>query len=67
VVVEVVFGWPGMGRVTVEAIGTRDYPVIMITTLVAALAVVLGSLLADILYMRADPRVKLGSGGGGDV
>ena len=36
VVVEVVFGWPGMGRVTVEAIWARDYPVIMATTLVSA-------------------------------
>ncbi len=61
VVVEVVFGWPGMGRVTVEAIGTRDYPVIMMTTLVASLAVVLGSLLADILYTVVDPRVRLES------
>ncbi len=61
VVIEVIFGWPGMGRVTVEAIGTRDYPVIMITTLVASLAVVLGSLLADILYTLIDPRVRLGS------
>jgi len=61
VVIEVIFGWPGMGRVTVEAIGARDYPVIMITTLVASLAVVLGSLLADILYTMIDPRVRLGS------
>ena len=60
VVIEVIFGWPGMGRVTVEAIGNRDYPVIMITTLVASLAVVLGSLLADILYTIVDPRVRLG-------
>jgi peptide/nickel transport system permease protein len=67
VVVEVIFGWPGMGRVTVEAISDRDYPVIMITTLVAALAVVLGSLLADIFYMRVDPRVRLGKGGAGDA
>lgn len=57
VVTEVVFAWPGMGRVTVDAIWTRDYPVIMATTLVAALTVVAGSLLADILYTRADPRV----------
>ncbi len=58
VVVEVVFGWPGMGSVTIDAIGERDYPVIMITTLVAGLAVVAGSLLADILYQRVDPRVR---------
>ena len=60
-VVEVVFGWPGMGRVTIEAIWARDYPVIMGTTLVSALTVVAGSLLADILYRWADPRVRLSS------
>lgn len=63
VVTEVVFGWPGMGRVTVDAIWTRDYPVIMATTLVAALTVVAGSLLADILYTRADPRVAMSDPG----
>lgn len=67
VVVEVVFGWPGMGQVTVNAIGERDYPLIMITTLVAALAVVLGSLLADIFYMKVDPRVSLSGKGGQDA
>lgn len=58
-VVEVVFGWPGMGRVTIEAIWARDYAVIMATTLLAALAVVTGSTLADLLYRWADPRVRL--------
>lgn len=58
-VVEVVFGWPGMGTLTVDAIGQRDYPVIMMTTLVAGLAVVAGSLLADLLYTWVDPRVRL--------
>ncbi len=62
VVVEVVFAWPGMGRITVEAIGARDYPVIMATTVMASLAVVLGSLLADILYRLADPRIRLDRG-----
>jgi len=61
VVVEVVFGWPGMGRVAIEAIWSRDYPVIMGTTLVSALTVVAGSLLADILYRWADPRVRYSS------
>ncbi len=60
-VVEVVFGWPGMGTLTVDALGQRDYPVIMMTTLVAGLAVVGGSLLADLLYMVVDPRVRLRS------
>ena len=58
VVVEVVFGWPGMGRVAIEAIWARDYPVIMATVLVSAVTVVAGSLLADILYQWADPRVR---------
>jgi peptide/nickel transport system permease protein len=62
VVVEVVFGWPGLGRVAIEAIWARDYPVIMGTTLVSALTVVAGSLLADVLYHWADPRVRLSSG-----
>ena len=58
-VVEVVFGWPGLGRVTIEAIWARDYPVIMATTVLAGVAVVLGSTLADLLYRWADPRLRL--------
>lgn len=64
VVVEVVFGWPGMGRVTVEALWARDYPVIVATTLLSAVTVVAGSLVADVLYRRVDPRVRPGTGGG---
>lgn len=59
VVVEVVFGWPGLGRVAVEAIGARDYPVIMAVTVLSAVLVTVGSLLADVGYRRADPRVRL--------
>jgi len=58
VAVETVFAWPGMGRLTVEALWARDYPVIMATVVIAAAAVVTGSLLADVLYHRADPRVR---------
>ena len=58
VAVETVFAWPGLGRVTVEALWARDYPLIMATTVVAASAVVAGSLLADLLYHRADPRLR---------
>ena len=60
VVTEVIFSWPGMGRVAIDAIWARDYPVIMGTTLLAAVMVVLGNLLADLLYGLADPRVRLG-------
>ena len=61
VATEVVFAWPGMGRVAVEAILTRDYPLIVATTAMAAILVVLGNLLADIGYAFVDPRLRSGS------
>lgn len=59
VIVETIFAWPGMGRLTVEAIYGRDYPVIMATTMIGGAMVVMGNLLADVLYGLADPRVRL--------
>ena len=58
VFVEVIFSWPGMGRVIVDAIYQRDYPLVMATSFIFALVVVLGSLIADILYAVADPRIR---------
>lgn len=58
VVIEVVFTWPGMGRLLVDSVFARDYPVAMAVNLVAAVLVLLGSLLADVLYAVADPRVR---------
>ena len=58
-VVETIFGWPGMGNMAVAAVGYRDYPVIMATSMMAALLVVTGNLLADVLYAVVDPRVSL--------
>jgi len=58
VFVEVIFAWPGMGRVMVDAVGGRDYPVIMAITAIFAALVVLGNLLADLLYSVADPRTS---------
>ncbi|MDH5550132.1 MAG: ABC transporter permease, partial [Gemmatimonadota bacterium] len=60
VFVEVVFAWPGMGRVMVAAVGARDYPVVMAVTALFAVLVVLGNLLADLLYAVADPRLRRG-------
>ena len=57
VFVEVIFAWPGMGRVMVDAVGGRDYPIVMATTAIFAVLVVIGNLLADLLYAVADPRV----------
>ena len=58
VLVETVFSWPGMGRVIVTAILQRDYPVVMANTFLFGVMVVLGNLLADVLYCLVDPRVR---------
>jgi peptide/nickel transport system permease protein len=59
VFIEAIFAWPGVGRVLVEAVGARDYPVIMAATAVSAVLVVLGSLLAEALAAWADPRLRV--------
>jgi peptide/nickel transport system permease protein len=59
VIIEQIFQWPGMGRLAIEAILSRDYPVLMGLTLGSAVAVLVGNLLADILYAMADPRIRL--------
>lgn len=58
-IVEVIFAWPGMGRVAYEAIFSRDYPLIMMVNLVAAVMVIAGNLLADLLYPLLDPRMRV--------
>lgn len=59
VVVEGVFGWPGIGQLAWQAIQRVDLPIIMGVTLVSAVAIVLGNLLADLLAPFVDPRIKL--------
>ncbi len=59
VLVETVFAWPGMGRLAVTAILQRDYPVVTGAALVASGMVVLGNLIADVLYGVADPRIRV--------
>ena len=55
---ELVFSWPGMGRLAVTAINTRDYPVMMGLFVISSFLGVLGVLMVDILYSFVDPRVK---------
>ena len=55
---EQVFSWPGTGQLAVTAVTTFDYPLIMGITMMTALMIVLGNLLADILYVVADPRIR---------
>ncbi|RVQ74830.1 ABC transporter permease [Sinorhizobium medicae] len=59
VVVESVFGWPGIGQLAWQAIQRVDIPIIMGVTLVSAFAIVLGNLLADLITPLIDPRIKL--------
>ncbi|MBX6332684.1 MAG: ABC transporter permease [Gemmatimonadaceae bacterium] len=58
VFVEKIFSWPGMGMVTVDAIGTRDYPLLTAAVIVASALVVIGNLIADALGALADPRLR---------
>ncbi|MBB5703259.1 peptide/nickel transport system permease protein [Ochrobactrum daejeonense] len=59
VVVESVFGWPGIGQLAWQAIQRVDIPIIMGVTIVSAFAIVLGNLLADLVTPFIDPRIKL--------
>lgn len=62
-VTEVVFSWPGMGRLMIDSIFSRDYTVIMAITMLSALFLILGNLVADILYLLIDPKIKSSKGG----
>jgi len=59
VFVETVFAWPGMGLLAADAIAARDYPLITATVAVGGVMVAAGSLIADLLYAVADPRVRV--------
>ncbi len=59
VVVESVYGWPGIGQLAWQAIQRIDIPIIMGVTLVAAVAIVIGNLLADLISPLIDPRIRL--------
>ena len=61
VITETIFAWPGMGRLLVDSVFARDYPVSMAINTITAVLVVLGSLLADLLYGFVDPRVRFDS------
>jgi peptide/nickel transport system permease protein len=58
VFIETVFAWPGMGKLVVDAITQRDYPVVMAGAFIFAVMVVIGNLVADLLYSLVDPRIR---------
>ncbi len=59
IVVEVVFAWPGLGRLTFNAVAARDYPVIQGAVLLIAALLLLINLIVDVLYAVVDPRIRL--------
>jgi peptide/nickel transport system permease protein len=59
VVIEDIFSWPGMGRLFVDSLNARDYPVQMGLLIISAALIILGNLIADLAYGLLDPRVKL--------
>ncbi len=62
VLVEKVFAYPGMGSLMVDAIGSRDYPMVLAGTFLFGAMVVFGNLLADLLYGMVDPRIRAKNG-----
>lgn len=61
-VVEIVFGWPGVGLLAFEAANARDFPVVQALALMTSAAIVLMNLAVDLAYAWLDPRVRLGQG-----
>jgi len=58
VITEQIFQWPGIGSLTVAAINSRDYPILMAIVILSAVAVLLANLLVDVLYAVIDPRIR---------
>ena len=59
VLVETVFGWPGLGRLTIQAINARDYPLVQGCILTITLTYIFVNLLTDLMYSVIDPRIRL--------
>jgi peptide/nickel transport system permease protein len=57
--VEIVFAWPGIGRLTLDAVFRRDYPLLLGVYLILAIAISIAVLITDIVYALLDPRIRL--------
>jgi ABC-type dipeptide/oligopeptide/nickel transport system permease component len=60
IITETIFAWPGLGRLLVQAIGFRDYPLVQGCILLIAVTYVAMNLLTDVVYGVLDPRIRLG-------
>jgi peptide/nickel transport system permease protein len=58
VITETVFAWPGIGRLFIESMDGRDYPVLMGLMMLGSVALILANLLADLAYAFIDPRIR---------
>ena len=58
IIIESIFGWPGMGTLGMSAITSRDYPMVMGVTMLTCLMLLIGNFIADVLYSVVDPRIK---------
>ncbi|WP_211270653.1 ABC transporter permease [Paenisporosarcina indica] len=58
VVTEQIFQWPGLGQLTIQSIGSRDYPTLMALNFLAAITVLFSNLITDVMYSVVDPRIK---------
>jgi len=58
VFIESIFGWPGLGRLFLEGVGQRDYPLIMGMTLFLAVMILMANLITDVVYAFVDPRIR---------
>jgi peptide/nickel transport system permease protein len=58
VFIESIFGWPGLGRLFLEGVGQRDYPLIMGLTLILAILILIANLITDVVYAFVDPRIR---------
>ena len=63
IITESVFSWPGVGRLAVDSIAGRDYPVVQAIVLLSALSFMMTTLIVDVVYTRLDPRISFGRGG----
>jgi peptide/nickel transport system permease protein len=60
IITETIFSWPGLGRLTIQAINARDYPLVQGCFLAIALTYIFINLLTDVLYSLVDPRIRYG-------
>jgi len=58
-ITETIFGWPGMGRLFVDALTMKEYPILMGMVMITAVAVIIGNLMADVINALIDPRIRL--------